>query len=224
MRKLSTIISFIVLSTILLTACSAGAAQTASQQDLRQASTSAAQTIVVMSAQLTMAAAQLTATQPQATFAASETPAPTDAPTAPATQVPATPSIISVSSSTVGVTPLATYTSIPQISGSCELISVSPPAYTSYSTGGDFDSKWVIKNSGSTTWKTNEVDFEYISGTKMYKSKALFDLSADVLVNNDITLIVDSIAPKTTGTYTTTWGLVRSGTKLCTMSVTIIVK
>jgi hypothetical protein len=125
---------------------------------------------------------------------------------------------------TVGATPVVTYTSTPQVSGSCSLVSVSPPAYTQYSNGGDFDSKWVIKNTSSTTWNTDDVDFKYISGTKMYKYNSIYDLSTDVEEDDEITLIVDSIAPSTSGTYTMTWGLVRSSTRLCTMSVTIKVK
>ena len=125
---------------------------------------------------------------------------------------------------TVGTTPVVTYTSTPQVSGSCSLVSVSPPANTQYGKGGDFDSKWVIKNTSSDTWLSSEVDFKYISGTKMYKYNSLYDLASDVTHNGEITLIVDSIAPSTSGTYTMSWGLVKSSTRLCTMSVTIKVK
>jgi hypothetical protein len=124
----------------------------------------------------------------------------------------------------VGATPVATYTSTSEVSGSCELVSVSPAANTQYGKGGDFDSKWVIKNTGSKSWLASEVDFKYISGTKMYKFDSLYDLASDVKHNGEITLIVDSIAPSSTGTYTMTWGLVKSSTRICTMSVTIKVK
>ena len=58
----------------------------------------------------------------------------------------------------------------------------------------------------------------------MYKYDSIYDLSTDVNEDDQITLIVDSIAPSTTGTYTMTWGLVKGSTRLCTMSVTIKVK
>jgi hypothetical protein len=125
---------------------------------------------------------------------------------------------------TVGATPSTIYTTTPQFSGNCSLVSVSPPAYTQYSKGGDFDSKWVVKNTGSDTWLSTEVDFEYLSGTKMYKNKSIYDLGSDVKKNAQLTLTIDSLAPKTTGTYTMTWGLVQGSTHLCTMSVTIKVK
>jgi hypothetical protein len=125
---------------------------------------------------------------------------------------------------TVGATPSTIYTTTPQFSGSCSLVSVSPAAYTQYAKGTDFDSKWVVKNTSSKTWTTADVDFEFISGTKMYKNNAIYDLGSDVKSNAQITLIIDSIAPKTTGTYTTTWALVSGSTRLCTMSVTIKVK
>jgi len=126
---------------------------------------------------------------------------------------------------TVGATPVVTPTSTSQASGvSCSLVSVSPAVYHQYLAGSDFDSKWVIENTGSTTWDSSEVDFKYISGTKMYKYNSIYDLAADVKVDHQITLIVDSIAPKKSGTYTMNWGLVQGSTRLCTMSVTIEVK
>ena len=127
---------------------------------------------------------------------------------------------------TVGATPVYSYTSTstPQASGKCSLISVSPAIYHQYTKGADFDTKWVIENNSGSTWKSSEVDFKYISGTKMYKFDSIYDLSSDVKDDHQITLIVDLIAPNKTGTYTMSWGLVKSSTRLCTMSVTIEVK
>ena len=229
MYKRLVTISSIVLAVILLAACSAAATKTPSQSGLSQLSTGAAQTIAVMSTQLTAAAAQstaapATATQLPPTLAASATSVSSEAPTALATALPVTPSPVPFNTSTQVIIPIIIPTSTPPVSGDCELISVSPAAYTLLPAGGDFDSKWQIRNSSSSEWNSNEVDFEYLSGTKMYKRKAIYDLSDDVAVNDDITLIVDSLAPKTSGTYTMTWGLVRSGARLCTMSVTIRVK
>jgi len=125
---------------------------------------------------------------------------------------------------TVGATPVYANTSTPQVTGSCSQISVSPAIYHQYTRGADFDSKWVIENTSGSTWESSEVDFEYISGKKMYKYNSIYDLPADVKNDHQVTLIVDSIAPNDPGTYTTTWGLVKGSTRLCTMSVTIEVK
>ncbi|MDR3573526.1 MAG: NBR1-Ig-like domain-containing protein [Anaerolineaceae bacterium] len=357
MRKLSTTISFILLSTMLLSACSLGVLPTSQSQDLAPMNTAQAKTIVALSVQLTEAAPQ--ATQPlqatsaatqlsQSTAAASNTPVPSDTPAATDTQVPTaslTPvgsvpnvqitqvaplpcdrfdfvsditvgdytnfnpgatftktwrlrnsgtctwdssyklvydsgyslsgpasvalpgtvapgQLVDVSVTlqapynigtyrgfwklqdpsgvrfgygsgsaspvwvliTVGATPYYIYTSTPQVSGGCSLESISPPAYTQYAKGGDFDSKWVIKNTSGKTWSSADVDFEYISGTKMYTKKSIYDLANDVTKNSKITFIIDSKAPSSNGTYTMTWGLVSGSTNLCYMSVTIIVK
>jgi len=359
MRKLSTTISFILLSALLLTSCNLGALPTSQTQDLSPQSTAAASTIVAMSVQLTQMSAAFTQ-QPQATLAATQTgqatavettdtPMPTDTPEATDTQVPPTASLTPVSSIpsvlitqlaplpcnrfdfvsditigdytnfnpgttftktwrlrnsgtctwdnsyslvydsgysmsgpssvaipgtvapgqlvdvsvtlrapsntgtyrgfwklqnasgvrfgygfnaasaiwvliTVGATPVFNNTSTPQVSGGCSLVSVSPSYGSLYDKKGDFDTKWVVKNTSSKTWSSADVDFEYISGQKMYTKDSLYDLPSDVKKNGQITFLLDSKAPSTSGTYTMTWGLVSGSTRLCTMSVTIKVK
>ena len=82
----------------------------------------------------------------------------------------------------------------------------------------------MIKNTSGKTWSSSEVDFDYISGTKMYTKNSGYDLASDVTKNSQVTLTIDSKAPSTSGTYTMTWGLVQGSTHLCYMSVTIVVK
>lgn len=108
--------------------------------------------------------------------------------------------------------------------GECQIISVSPAAYSEFSRGAQFDSKWKIKNVSGKRWNDSELDYKYISGEEMYKYEHVYDLPTDVEDNKSITLTVDSIAPDAYGTYTMTWGITRGSSVLCYFSVTIKVK
>ena len=121
------------------------------------------------------------------------------------------------------VTPVPGATMSPYTSGSCTIQSVSPPPYTGYGKGGDFDSKWSVTNNSGTTWTTSSVDYKFLSGTKFYKKADTYDLTTDVPNGSTVTIIVDSIAPSSSGTYTMTWGIVQGSTTYCKMSVTITV-
>jgi len=109
-------------------------------------------------------------------------------------------------------------------SGNCQLIAVSPANGSSVSTKQDMDIRWTIKNTGSSTWDHNAVDYQYVGGTKMYKNSSTYDMQSDVASGGQVDIIVDTIAPSTPGWYSTTWGLIQSGTRLCTMSISLYVK
>jgi hypothetical protein len=106
-------------------------------------------------------------------------------------------------------------------SGSCSLVSQSPANNTSFVHGADFDASWVIKNTSAFDWLKTNVDFVYVSGTKMHKFADIQDLPLDVVKNGNITLILDMLAPATNGTYSETWALVQGGSTICTMVVSI---
>ena len=112
----------------------------------------------------------------------------------------------------------------PYSSGSCLLIAVSPPASTVFGPNSETDIKWTIKNTSSSTWAASAVDYKYIGGVKMYKNSSIYDLPSDVASGSQVDIIVDTIVPSTPGYYTTSWGLDQSGTRLCTMSITLHVK
>jgi hypothetical protein len=105
----------------------------------------------------------------------------------------------------------------------CQIVSVSPANGTSFKARDNFDATWRVKNSGGKDWDRNSVDFVFLSGTKMHKV-AGYDLKTTVDTGETVDLIVDMVAPKTSGSYSTTWTL-RVGTKnFCSMSITIRVK
>jgi hypothetical protein len=109
----------------------------------------------------------------------------------------------------------------PSVSGGCELVSSSPKMYSTFDKNSDIDIRWTIRNTSGKTWHEDEVDYKYISGTKMYKYDSVYDLPEDVSNHEKISIAVDTKMPSERGTYTTTWGLVKSGKRLCTMSMTL---
>jgi hypothetical protein len=58
----------------------------------------------------------------------------------------------------------------------------------------------------------------------MYKKAAIYDLKVDVTSGATVDIIVDTIAPATRGYYSTTWGIVRGSSTICTLTNTIYVK
>ncbi len=131
---------------------------------------------------------------------------------------------INVGPTPVPISVVVEPTEVDVLSGNCSLIEVSPPINTQYAKGGDFDAKWIVRNTSSKTWDADHVVFKYISGTHMFKGESSKKLSKDVKHDAKITLIVDSIAPDEAGTYSMTWGVMKDSTHLCNMKVVIKVK
>ncbi len=118
-------------------------------------------------------------------------------------------------------TPVYTATST---AWNCTITSVTPNSATTVKKGVDFDGNWVVKNTGTETWIHTDIDIKYISGTKFQVAgEDILDMKSDVTHDSSYTVIVDMVAPTTTGTYTATWALVRSGTTICTMPLTVVV-
>lgn len=122
----------------------------------------------------------------------------------------------------IGVGDLNTQT--PVASGSCSLISMSPGLNATYSPNNELDMRWTVTNTSGSTWSRGQVDYIYISGTKMYTKNPTYDLSTDVPSGNSVDIIVDSKAPSSPGYYSTTWAIVQGSTRLCYLSNTIYVK
>lgn len=217
-----TIPNLIILFALVLAACSGGGQAVQPTQDINplldDARTKAAQTVI---AEL---ASQPTATQPP--------PTPTEQPTA--TEQPASPTPESSPTPQFTLAPLATATSpvtTPIIVNTptssqynCTITKTIPAYETVFPKRADFDAKWTIKNTGSEKWDNKDVDIRYISGVKMQKYDNNYDLEADVDPGKSFTFVVDMLGPAESGTYTTTWGLVRNGQTFCTFSITIKVK
>lgn len=103
----------------------------------------------------------------------------------------------------------------------CSLVEFSPKVGDNFLPKGEFDGRWKVKNTGDEAWEIGEVDYRYLSGTKMYKRGSAFDLPDTIEPGDTLTIVVDMIAPAELGRYTTTWGLVLNSKTFCSLPLTI---
>ena len=101
-------------------------------------------------------------------------------------------------------TPVATLTFTPGKDQAQE-ISQSPVDGTALNPGTDFDLRWEVKNIGTNDWNTNYY-YEYQSGVEGSGPNS-YHISEEVNDGETITLIVDMVAPSSSGSYTSTWAL-----------------
>lgn len=105
----------------------------------------------------------------------------------------------------------------------CEVMSVSPANGTGFGPRADFDAKWKVKNIGKKEWDAGSTDYIYLNGDKFHKVEG-YDLQKTVKVGEIVEIIVDMIAPKDNGSYSTNWTLRVGSQKFCTLSLTIVVR
>jgi Ig-like domain from next to BRCA1 gene len=105
----------------------------------------------------------------------------------------------------------------------CRLISKNPADNQVFTPRADFDARWVVENTGKKSWSRDDIDYIYYSGTKMHKKEA-YDLADTVDRGESVTIIVDMIAPKNAGTYSTTWTLRSGQNEFCKLRISIVVK
>lgn len=104
---------------------------------------------------------------------------------------------------------------------SCLLLEISPSTGTKMKTGNDFDSVWKVRNTGTKDWQPGYVDLVYVSGTKMQTKGDIFDVNVTLAKGAETTIILDMLAPSSTGKYAETFALVMEGTTMCTLPVNI---
>jgi hypothetical protein len=209
----------------LLSACSLTGVQTPAPTidiapTLDSARTQAAQTVEAeLASRPTETSLPPTATlAPSATEVPSSTPVPTNTlvlatNTPPPTNTPSAPT----------ASPTVTITSTPGEYG-CSITASSPAQSDIFPKGADFDGRWTAKNTGTKAWASSEMDFRYISGTKMQAHNDLYDLPKDVAPGESIEIIVDMIAPTAVGNYSTSWGINLGSRTVCALPLYITVK
>jgi hypothetical protein len=216
MKKFRTVV--LLIAAVILVACNKGLPTAAPTQDI-SGELDAARTQAVQTFQAEQASqASPTPLPPTPTLApsATEVPSPTTVPTlAPTNTLAALPTNTSPAVVLVTRTPVQL---------DCSVTDLSPAYLTEFAPREDIDAKWSVKNTGSKTWGSTDIDLAYISGEKMSKFGDSFDIGKDVAAGSSIDLIVDMLAPALPGNYTTTWGLKSGSTTLCTFSITIRVK
>jgi hypothetical protein len=104
----------------------------------------------------------------------------------------------------------------------CKVTSFSPASGTSFKPRAAFDARWTITNIGKNKWESNSVDYSYLSGDKIHKVES-YDLPAGVEPGGSISIIVEMLAPKDPGSYTTAWSLRVDTNKFCPLILTITV-
>ena len=164
-----------------------------------------------------------------ATMAASATSVPTatSAPMATATTAPmattaaVTATLVPTLAATSGPTLAATSALI--VTG-CKITASSTSGADTKAVGSDFDARWTIQNTGSTTWVKGSTDYRYNSGTKMQKTVDAYDLKADLAAAGTLDVVVDMIAPKLPGVYQTNWIVAQGSTILCSLPVVVTVQ
>lgn len=204
-----------LMAVMLIVACVPGAAAPVMPTlDPNLIGTYIAQTANVASTQTVAALPTLT---PTATF--TSTPRATDTP-----EPTATSTVVFIFySPTAIVPPTSTANATSNKAYSCQVLSVTPANGTSFSGRTDFDAAWKVRNNGQRNWNKDIVDYLYLNGDKIHKVET-YDLPKTVRRGETIDLIVDMVAPKNNGTYTTNWTM-RAGTEpFCTLSLTIVVK
>ena len=136
----------------------------------------------------------------------------------------ATNTVIFILSSPTAVVPVtSTANATSNQAYSCQILSVTPANGTSFAGRTDFDATWKVRNNGQRNWNKDIVDYIYWSGDRIQKVDT-YDLQTTIRRGESTDLIVDMVAPKNNGTYTTVWSM-RAGTEtFCTLSLTIVVK
>jgi len=185
------------------------------QATLDAAATQAVQTIA---AQLTTTALAQPPTQEPTLIVYT----PTSEPTATATLVPPTQTPLP-SFTPVPPTATKTYTSTPS-AYQCSIVSQSPALGAKMDTGFDFDAVWKLKNTGLEDWIVGEIDIVYSSGDKLQKYGDAYDIAENVEPGEEITIVIDMLAPGTAGTYKAVWKMVRGSTTVCTMNLNIVIE
>ncbi|HTP00790.1 MAG TPA: NBR1-Ig-like domain-containing protein [Anaerolineales bacterium] len=105
----------------------------------------------------------------------------------------------------------------------CALTDQSPQDGSSISKNQTFAVTWTVKNTGSSTWDSNTVDFSYASGAKLSPLKAV-DLPKTVPSGDSLDLKLTMVAPSSADTYRTVWTLEAGKDPFCRLDVTIVVK
>ncbi len=83
---------------------------------------------------------------------------------------------------------------------------------------------WRIRNTGSEEWRTDSIDYGYLSGQKMLVGSTLFDLHTTVKPRQEVDINIRFELPQKAGTYTTKLAIFRGKTGFCEFSFTVVVE
>lgn len=105
----------------------------------------------------------------------------------------------------------------------CKIISVEPALGTAFAPRTDFIATWAVKNIGKTDWFRASMNYTYVSGDKLHKVTS-YQIPKGAEIGKNVILTADMEAPKETGVFTTTWGLVVEDHYFCPLTLKIVVQ
>jgi hypothetical protein len=86
-----------------------------------------------------------------------------------------------------------------------------------------FDGSWTIKNGGSETWDSSQVEARFITGAILQTKTDTLNLPRDVPTGSSVEFSLDMKAPGTPGIYYSTWGLMQGDRVICRWTIAIYV-
>lgn len=106
--------------------------------------------------------------------------------------------------------------------GDCTIVYQYPPDDTTLTHGSAFDMRWTLKNTSSTSWRSDTIDIRFVSGDRMHNSSYdVQDMDFDVASGSAFDLVVPMIVPSTGDSYTSYWALMAGNTAVCRFFIAI---
>jgi hypothetical protein len=105
----------------------------------------------------------------------------------------------------------------------CKLRSQVPNDGAKFESKERFDVAWQVENFGYGAWDPDTVRVTYHSGRRLHVNDSV-KLKATVPSDTWTQIVVPMVAPRSAGTYTTTWAMWYGDRAFCLMTVTIKVK
>jgi hypothetical protein len=102
----------------------------------------------------------------------------------------------------------------------CALMSQTPEDNSQIGAGTPFSVRWQVKNIGTITWDSGNVDYRYKNGAKMYNQLA-YDLNKSIPTGEVADIVVDMTAPAKPGKYETIWVMRFGKREFCKLTLTI---
>jgi len=103
----------------------------------------------------------------------------------------------------------------------CMLAVAKPLDGSNVDYDSSFDGSWIVKNGGTETWDSTQVEIHYLTGTKFQTKTDKLKLPRDVPPGSSLKFTVDMKAPADVGTYYSTWGLVLGNKVFCRWTIAI---
>ena len=160
----------------------------------------------IVAATYAASAAQTEAARPPASPTALNTATPTKTPLPPTETPLPSPTFVLPT-----FTPIPTDTPEPSPTPGrfgCDLISQNPNNGSSFEPREEFRLMWTVKNTGWKEWIQTDVKYFFVSGEKFHK-REIYGIPETTQNGETVTLRIDMIAPRTSGSYETTWALKR---------------